>query len=293
MMKFQRLMSLILILAPIYGAARTEDCHIKANSNAHHSDLIQAATIVGADDRKTEDEYAQSSGSALDRVNQAFAASGILNCGGFEQTAQITGKNNVITTAGHMFFDDNCNARANSDVSQCFFRGSGAANEKLYYVDASTLKAGTCQKGGHIEDWAVMKLTEAVEGVEPYRVPSNKVRFREGDTILNVSSFAVNFKGGNQEQANLNVCSIKAVFPDRYTPLKTDCDTGPGASGSAQFILGSGGVSLEPANLILSAINVAESKDHSDGADYNDKSQYNVSVPVAGKFYDALKAAMQ
>lgn len=292
-MNYRVLTAIFVLIGPFWAEASDEPCNIRRDPNQQqYSDLIQAATIVGEENRETEEQYAKTSQNPIEKVQQAFGATGILNCGGFELTAQVSGKANVLTTAGHMFFDDNCNPKPAVDVSQCFFRKSGNADEKLYYLDAASLKTGKCVVGGNMGDWATVKMTENVEGVEPYHVPSGPVRPKVGETILTVSGYAMNFNDANQSSSNLNVCSIKEVLPDRNTPLRTDCDTGYGASGSAQFLLGPSGISLEPEKLILSAINVAQSKTHVDGAEYG-PDQYNISVPVSGKFLDAIKANMR
>ncbi len=266
--------------------------------------LLQKVLLLGADERELFEEFAETEGFKTSEEKaeflQEFSGLGILNCGGALGTAQLTGANDVITTVAHSFFGPNCEDWRNV---RCTFKPV-FINHPPVTVDPRTITA-SCPRDNNRKDWAVAKLAKPIAGATYFQVPGSDTRFRKGDGVLQVTALNFqNFRQGDR-RPTFQKCAVQVAnlvgAGDRH-----DCDTDGFASGSAH---------LDPdpsktrppsgaSRYTLKAINVAEGSGQGTpkGTAKPDESKhgfdvaagrYNVSVPVAGEFRQAILKAIR
>ena len=79
-------------------------CYLEQTNFERNCDLLQrTGQVTEVDHRETLSAYAQRKRLSVSSVEEAFRATGILNCAGLTSTAQLTGKSNVLTAAAHSF----------------------------------------------------------------------------------------------------------------------------------------------------------------------------------------------
>jgi hypothetical protein len=285
-LKYLKIIAILTLNSPLFVHAAALDCNLRSRSQSEGAGDVQAAAIMGDENRQKFDKFAVAQ-SPLDKLNEAFAASGVINCGS-EGSAQLTGASDVISTAAHLFFDSKCNLRPN--LEKCYFYRPSQPT-KHFPIDVSSMKSakdtGGCYSENNYFDWAVVKLKDPVDGVVAYEIPTADPILNVDDQMVTVSNGDVNFKSGGP---NIQVCSIRATWHFENVPLTTDCDTGDGSSGAGQFLLQGGKLNLDHEKLIMTPMNVAEKKGAVDGKAFNVDTQYNISIPVETEFLAALKA---
>lgn len=240
--------------------------------------------ITTPDGRKTLPEYAAAKQLPLALVEKLFKATGKVNCNGHAMTAQITGKNNVLTLASHEFYHRDCT----TEKLTCVFTLDDELGSKEYPLDMPSLKTGKCAYSGDSTDWATVKLEGAGPDVLPYEIPSveNPPPLVKGQPVLQVSIKHKNFKVGDKYPKTVEECIVRDVNLHAYVPVQTDCNTGGWSSGSAQFIR-----EESTGKTVIGAINVSESKGEGvPGSGYDPNKLYNSSVELRGEF---LKAVME
>jgi len=186
------------------------------------------------DNRRTEGEYAADRGLPIERIAALYAATGRLTCAKAAGTAQVTHRRDIITTAAHIFFDDDCNL--NSDPNGCRFETkvdgvSFQSNVTLFRKgDWCNNTRSTKTKSWYLTvgDWAVMRLESPLpQQVQPYKIgefvqPKETVTFASSGS----SDFMVKHLG---DCRILNVVALDGV---PYS-VSSNCDYGPGSSGGA------------------------------------------------------------
>jgi hypothetical protein len=234
------------------------------------------------DPRQTFKQYAKSTGQSLKEVKQQFSATGRLKCydtanGSYEViTANVVGRNNLITGAAHVFFNDNCSPRS---VGRCEFYTINQPKQ-VYKIKVNTAVIKDCVriKGNSLDDWFVAELTGRTSAT-PYLIPDSPIRPAVGDQLLLVAAKADN---GFANTPNLVNCSVMNT-DYRLAPYLTDCSTGHGSSGGAH---------LQPASghrWTINAIVSGESPTGRDGGEFNvHGGGYTTSAPVNGEFWQTL-----
>src|SRR5262245_9160105 len=150
-------------------------------------------------------------------------ASGLVRCSGAVGTAQLTLRNNIITTAAHVLIGEGGQPRAS-----CVFQpgGGGAAIP----VDTQSIRAGSRSPMSEpaTRDWAVARLVAPVAGAAPYGIGGS------GMTRSRVSMIA----GGNRRAdamgaENCNARGATATSPEGVREFAIDCSAAAGSSGAA------------------------------------------------------------
>jgi len=244
----------------------------------NQANLLHRVARIGKEDRRVIPPALQ----------KKFEATGSLGCGGMRNlTAQVTGKGNVITTAGHTFFSKSCEPLG---AKGCVFEVTVDGRKKTYKVKPETLKTGKCPRPDRNEDWATLQLEASIDGVTPYDIPESDLFLNEGEQIMQISAHHVNFVVNNKTPKTMEECRIRGVFPGHTIPVQTDCDTGNTSSGSAQFV-------VRDKKMIFAAMNVAEVRGSdgklTDGTEFDDQNFFNISVPVSGEFLRSIKEQMR
>ena len=157
------------------------------------------------------------------RGKSRVGASGLVRCGGAVGTAQLTLRNNIITTAAHVLIGEGGQPR-----SSCVFEpaGGGAAVP----IDTRSIRAGSRSPMSEpaTRDWAVARLTAPVAGATPYGIAGS------GSRASRVSMIA----GGNKRADamgadNCRARGVTATSPEGVREFAIDCSAAAGSSGAA------------------------------------------------------------
>lgn len=241
--------------------------------------LLIPAKIVGSDDRMTYQDFAQSKNVDLAEFYAQFEAVGELECPHLAVSAQLVETSNLVLTAGHIFYDNSCEA---VDVSKCVFRLKKGNNIIERKIKSGSIETGRCEPGERRNDWAFFVLEESITEVRPFLVPTQPPMLKGGDSILQATWSAANYKAPTQDQRHIQNCTIKVVDPSSdAAPMETDCDTGEGSSGSAQMM-------ASPAGFVVVAINNSQFVNGKDGDKYQISHFGNVSAPLTGELFTRL-----
>ncbi|MGE4132235.1 MAG: hypothetical protein AB7F86_11395 [Bdellovibrionales bacterium] len=207
------------------------------------------------------------------------SAVGVIDCG-VKTTAQVTGKNDVITMAGHNFFWPSPQRHCNPShhVKSCTFQLFGS--KEIYHVRMETLRA-SCDENRTDQDWAVAKLDRPIRNVTPLEVPGNAAIFYSGAKITTISAAR-----DDRSVQMVQECSVYDYGIHAYYPLKTDCLTFDGFSGSAQLIEDPNG------RLILGAIHIGWLGRAGGSTTFNVVNDFRYSAELKGKFLDAIQEVM-
>ncbi len=153
---------LMLAYVLLVSSSHADYCYSK-NCLANLRDVgdeakVEPAMVVGTSGRKTEEKYAAANFARLSDVQNRFAATGRLNCNGHVLSANLTGANNVVTTAAHGIIEPRkCVTRGKID--KCTFTVKVGNVEKVRSVKRVMATGWQCP--GSIEsedDWAVLIL---------------------------------------------------------------------------------------------------------------------------------------
>jgi hypothetical protein len=240
----------------------------------NQANLLHKVAIIGRESRKEIPASLQSK----------FAATGTLTCGSKTATAQITGTKNVITTAGHTFFNKNCEPVFRGN--ECKFELLRGGRLQEYPVDIGSLKTGSCPHRDRREDWAVLKLSAPMADVTPYEIPDRDDLLVEGEQIMQVTGYSSNFSRRGEYPKAMESCRARKIYTVSTSPILHDCDTGSGSSGSAQFV-------VRDKKMIFAAMNVSEVKLNPEGGPFDEERLHNTSTPVSGAFLQAIRDQMK
>lgn len=232
--------------------------------------IVEKVALLGAENRMTFADYARLKNLDEKDVRELFSATGILKCDKGGGTVQVTQSQSVVTTAGHIFFDNECKPRP---FTYCKVYMYGAKGFESIDLDLSSLKTGECDKWAHTNDWAVLKTkTPIPKKFRAYKVDPNVQPLTSKDEITIVAGFAKNFEINGQFPPNVAEC--KSLGRNINGLIDFDCDTGKGASGSAIFRRNETGK-------FLSAIVSSE----------NELSAQNSATQIEGDFLKAIMDA--
>ena len=246
-------------------------------------DLIHKATMVGGEGRQTLGQFAGAYRLPMADAKKMFAATGVMVCGAITTTVQLSGNKNLVTGVSHAFNQiPVCKAFEPTD---CTVQFPLTGSEKFYKIKAGSMKSGGCALRDFTKDWSVFELIEDVSGATPYDVPPTWNEVPPGSAVVQVASTANNFHPELPATAashyNIQHCQIRDRGAVATAGVKTDCDTGVGASGAGQLAALNG-------RLTLIAINVAQTKTLPSGSEYHPQNHYNFSVALEGDFLSEL-----
>lgn len=199
-----------------------------------------------------------------------LGATGLVRCGAAIGTAQLTLKNDVITTAAHVLIGPDGRPRA------------GCVFEAIHGHDRVPIDMGSIRSGSQVpldapatRDWAVARLVHPVRGAIPYGLAATGTK--PGRVVM--------LAGGNREAAawGAEQCAARNVMAARegIREFAIDCNAGPGSSGAA--LLGGG------RNVV--AIYVGFRSADPKRAQVFSATHYNFAITVEGPFRRALLAA--
>lgn len=248
---------------------------------ATRSRMPAAAKEASASKRLYVDQYARKKRVTVATIQDKFGASGDIECDGLFGQAQVTMKDNVVTTAGHAVHHPDCSVQ---DLSKCRFSVSINGSMKQYRIKRLVDSDYKCTDGPPPpkHDWAVLELEEAVP-VRPYKIDraATKALGRGSDVTSVGRSLDLVKPGASGEQItdhprHYTDCRVDEVFTlwqgDDPDYLATNC-------GGAKLSSGGGLFKAESQEPTLVGIMVQSSPDH--------KSDF---VPVAGRLASVLSA---
>ncbi|MGQ4273688.1 trypsin-like peptidase domain-containing protein [Terrihabitans sp. B22-R8] len=238
------------------------------------------AVTIGSDARLTLADFAAKTRQPLEVFESRYAATGMVVCSGVYSTAQLTIRNDVVTTAAHAFYGPDGNPRG--DLSSCVFTIAvdGAAREIPLVV--SSLKVGSRNPYAvsPVFDWAVVRLAASVPNARPYALG------RPGVAGMPIVLLAHRHRGWVYDgRKAIEACAIReSHFEDRDSPreIAIDCSAGEGASGSAIMTPGATGSMV--------GIYVGWRSTHPETAGPYSETHMNFGVAVEGAFRSAILA---
>ena len=238
-----------------------------------------ALTLI-SDARQTLPEFAQEHRQDPNLYETRYAATGLIDCSNIYSTAQLTVRNDVVTTAAHAFFDPEGHPRG--DLSTCTFAIDVGGVHHEIPLDVASLQVGSRNPYpvSPVHDWAVVRLKEKVQDVQPYTLgPSIK----DGAEIVMLAHRHQGWvHDGYKAIEDCAIRSSERVDPMDAREIAIDCSTGAGASGSAMLLPGS--------SCAMVGILVGWHSTHPLTPGPFSPNNMNFGVAVEGPFRDAILA---
>jgi hypothetical protein len=177
-----KLLLTTIFAAPPLGA--------QGNINADLRDIGDLSRYIHKTASYNEEIIPRKLVASMARQDQErVAATAQIKCpGGRDTSAQVTLKDNLITTAAHAFTDrDTC--KQVNDPKTCSFVIRIAGKTLVYPIADRVAQGFQCPTLPRPrDDWAVVRLKYSVAGVEPYLIDENKARnLAIGDRVVTVS----------------------------------------------------------------------------------------------------------
>ncbi|VFU09837.1 trypsin-like serine protease [Methylocella tundrae] len=241
---------------------------------------IEKVVVFGRNSRRTVEEFASEQKLNPVELHHKFAASGLIECGAAHGAGQLTLTDDLVTTAAHVFFDEDGAPRAKT----CTFVNQVDGKDVRTPIDLSSIIAGSRNPYAvaAVHDWAVARLTRPVNGATPYGLagaesPNTPVEFVARGHI----------DWGEGRELSMEKCALHdqlSVGEEGTREFSFDCETGDGASGGA-VIVGDKGDPLVGAVLVGWRSNKPF---HS--APFS-PTHYNFAVTIEGAFKKAVIAS--
>lgn len=232
--------------------------------------------VLGKDGRVGPEEFASAHKLEIDRLRQAHAASGLIQCGRAHGAGQLTLANDVVTTAAHVFFDERGSHRAKT----CHFITDIGGKRQKIAIDMSSIVAGAARPYSvkAVNDWAVARLTRPLDEITPYELAEDVAVEQPVDFVARGHS-----DWADAHRMSFESCRLRAQtnqIKGGSREFAFDCATADGASGGA--------VLRDADTPRLCAILVGwRSNDPSKISPFS-TTNYNFVVSVEGAFRQAL-----
>lgn len=187
-----------------------------------------------------------------------FPGAGVLYCrraDGVPQKAAaawLIGDPSVVVLNAHNF--RNRQLETTRDVADCYFQIGG----RNYGFDPESLRLGTAPEAGalHItDDWAILRLSEPVQGAEPQPLPTAP-DLAAGAIDLAVTMVSAAGHANYRGPSSLESCHIRRIDPpseDGIRRARHDCNDGYGGSGSGLFDEAGRLVAMQSASLSMNS----------------------------------------
>jgi hypothetical protein len=240
-----------------------------------------AAVTIGGDARLTLPEFAAKTGEPSSTYEKRYAATGMMICAGVYSTAQLTIRNDLVTTAAHAFYDPDGKPRG--DLSSCVFAINVEGVVHQLPLVASSLRVGSRNPYAvsPVYDWAVVQLAQPVPQARPYMLGKSVA---EGAEIV---LLAHRHRGWVHDGSKaIEGCRVRAERPTAGSDpreIGIDCSAGEGASGSAIMTPGDGGS--------IVGIYVGWRSTHPETAGPYSSTHMNFGIAIEGAFRNAVIAA--
>jgi hypothetical protein len=196
-------------------------------------------------------------------------ASGLIRCGGAVGTAQLTLRNDLITTAAHVLIGSDGAPREG-----CVFH---SLNGAAIAIERASIRTGSRAPMSEpaTRDWAVARLKHPIAGVTPYRLAAAGLK--------PAGVFMV--AGGNKRADAMGAesCNARgelAASPEGIREFAIDCSAAPGSSGAA----------VTAGHNIVGIYVGYRSSDPSRAQAFS-STHYNFAITLEGPFRRALLAA--
>ena len=215
-------------------------------------------------------------------ITRGHLASGLIQCGNAHGAGQLTLTDDVITTAAHVFFDENGAPRARA----CSFDVTIDGHDNQVEIDLSSIVAGSRNPydADIAHDWAVARLTRPMSGIKPYGL-APLADIRENQPMTFIARGHIDW--GDAKKLSMQDCVLHKEISkgeEGTREFSFDCDTGDGASGGA--------VMLDGDYSRVGAILVGWRSNQPFKAVPFSASHYNFAVTMEGAFRQAVfKAA--
>jgi hypothetical protein len=241
---------------------------------------VDKVVVFGRDSRRTVEAFAAD--QKLDPVllHRKFAASGLIECGAAHGAGQLTLTDDLLTTAAHVFFDEDGVPRAKT----CTFVNEVDGKQVRTPIDTASIVAGSKNPYAvaAVHDWAVARLTRPVMGATPYGLaapasPDTPVEFVARGHI----------DWGQGRELSMEKCALHdqlSAGEEGTREFSFDCETGDGASGGA-LIVG------DRADPVVGAILVGWRSNKPFRSAPFSPTHYNFAVTIEGAFKKAVVAS--
>lgn len=234
------------------------------------------AIVFGPDPRESAEDFARARRLDPEALKRQHAASGLIRCGNARGAGQLTLATHVVTTAAHVFYDEQGRLRAES--RNCIFLVEAGGQQIATAIDMGSIVAGATNPyaTGAVHDWAVARLMRPLREATPYALgspsPGGAVRFAARGHV----------DWGEGHDLSLETCRLRQGLDlgvEGTREFAFDCAAGLGASGSAL---------LEPSGDRLLAIFVGFHTAAPYGRTPFAPDNYNFAVTVEGAFRRAV-----
>lgn len=266
--------------------------------------FIEEVAVHGEPKRYTYEKYAENKGVGTAVIMKRFGATAVIRCGNEQATAQLTGANDIVTTAAHLLVDPvTCRPKVRAVDCQVHFKVSEKST-KIYKVASELASGFVCpraeQKWG--DDWSVLKLTEKILDVTPYKLPLDIDPLEDEVPVVAVSGAARDFFIKNENGVKIyprsvQDCRVRFVREKSGAGayVETDCDTAPLASGGSLLRTNADGddvlIAVHRGNFEFTAdLQRALSEGRVNKKEWEQGAWSAIYVSVAGNFLKALKA---
>jgi len=240
---------------------------------------LTPVVVFGRDARREPQAFAAEHDLTANDVVRSHNASGLIQCGNAHGAGQLTLTDDVVTTAAHVFYDENGVPRAR----MCSFDLTVNGAEVHVPINVATVVAGSTNPYDAAEshDWAVARLSHAVSGVRPYGIAAD---IHANEPVTFIARGHIDW--GEAKKLSMQSCVMHDQLADGEEGTREfsfDCDTGDGASGGA--LMFDRGMSQ------VGAILVGWRSNHPFKAMPFSHTHYNFAVTLEGAFRQAVFAA--
>ena len=235
--------------------------------------------VFGQDARRLPGAFAAEHELKEADLVRAHEASGLVHCGNAHGAGQLTLADDVLTTAAHVFFDENGVPRSPS----CTFDVTVNGAEMSVPINLASIVAGSTKPYDEevTKDWAVVRLQHGVAGVKPYGLAQD---IHDDEAVTFVARGHIDW--GEAKRLSMQSCMLHNKLSDGIEGTREfsfDCDTGDGASGGALM--------FDASMSRIGAILVGWRSNRPFRAMPFSTTHYNFAVTMEGAFRQAIYAA--
>jgi hypothetical protein len=240
---------------------------------------IVPVVVFGQNARRLPEAFAADHALDSAEVTRSHTASGLIQCGNAHGAGQLTLTDDVVTTAAHVFFDENGLPRSTS----CNFTVSVNGRDLHVPIDLRSIVAGSTNpyNVAPADDWAVARLFRPMIGVKPYGIAAD---IHENEPVTFVARGHIDW--GSARSLSMQDCLLHDQLSASSLGTREfsfDCDTGDGASGGALM--------FDRDYSRVGAILVGWRSNHPFSAMPYSRTHYNFAVTMEGAFRQAVYSA--
>ena len=243
------------------------------------------SSVIGKDDRLVAATYAREHGLSREELQKRFGASGAIRCPYGAASGFLVGGSAVVVTARHVLFPEiDMSLKVAEGANRgCKFVVQDGAAERAYEFDFGRLQRPIERQRGFADnkDWVVARLTKAVTGVTPYRLPLQTATPQEVVTTVAAEQSDMDIpKSDGPIFADCKIRSIRGVYDGRSIIYETDCSQENGVSGGAVVRVRADGVE---------ALAVSTTHSLKNCPDFRPGICSSLSIPIAGELLESVR----